>query len=34
MNILTIVFGGIWLYFKSRRDVIDDLKRMRIEDLE
>lgn len=34
MNILTIVFGGIWLYFKSRRDVIDDLKRMSIEDLE
>lgn len=33
-NIPTIVFGGIWLHYKGRRDTLDDLKRMRIEDLE
>lgn len=33
-NIPTVVFGGIWLYYKNRRDFKDDLKRMRIEDLE
>ena len=33
-NIPTIIFGGIWLYFKSRRDTLDDLQRMQIKDLE
>ena len=33
-NIPTVVFGGIWLHYKGRRDVQDDLKKMRIEDLE
>ena len=33
-NILTIVFGGIWLHYKGRRDTMNDLKRMQIEDLE
>lgn len=33
-NIPTVVFGGIWLHYKGRRDTLDDLKRMRIEDLE
>ncbi len=33
-NIPTVVFGGIWLHYKNRRDFQDDLKRMRIEDLE
>lgn len=33
-NIPTVVFGGIWLYYKNRRDFKDDLKRMKIEDLE
>ena len=33
-NIPTVVFGGIWLHYKGRRDVLDDLKRMQIEDLE
>ena len=34
MNIPTAVFGGIWLHYKGRRDTMEDLKRMRIEDLE
>lgn len=34
MNIPTAVFGGIWLHYKGRRDTLEDLKRMRIEDLE
>ena len=34
VNIPTIIFGGIWLYFKSRRDTLDDLQRMQIKDLE
>lgn len=33
-NIPTAVFGGIWLHYKGRKDALDDLKRMRIEDLE
>lgn len=33
-NIPTVVFGGIWLYYKNRRDFRDDLKKMKIEDLE
>lgn len=32
-NIPTAVFGGIWLHYKGRRDTIEDLRRMRIEDL-
>ena len=32
-NIPTVVFGVIWLHYKSRRDTLDDLKRMKIEDL-
>ncbi len=33
-NIPTVVFGGIWLHYKGRRDVREDLKKMKIEDLE
>lgn len=33
-NIPTLVFGGIWLYYKNRSDWKDDLKKMNIEDLE
>jgi len=33
-NIPTAVFSGIWLHYKGRQDMQDDLKRMRIEDLE
>ena len=33
-NILTIIFGGIWLHYKGRKDTLNDLKRMQIEDLE
>lgn len=33
-NIPTVVFGGIWLHYKGRRDTYEDLKKMRIEDLE
>ena len=33
-NIPTVVFGGIWLHYKGRRDTLEDLKRMQIEDLE
>lgn len=33
-NIPTLVFGGIWLHYKGRRDVQEDLKKMKIEDLE
>lgn len=32
-NIPTAVFGGIWLHYKGRRDTLEDLKKMRIEDL-
>ena len=32
-NIPTVVFGGIWLHCKNRRDFQNDLKRMRVEDL-
>ena len=34
MNIPTLIFGGIWLHYKNRKNLRDDLKRMRIEDLE
>ncbi len=33
-NILTIIFGVIWLHYKGRRNTLNDLKRMQIEDLE
>ena len=33
-TIPTVVFGGIWLHYKNRRDFQDDLKKMKIEDLE
>ena len=33
-NIPTVVFGGIWLHYKGGRETYEDLKRMRIEDLE
>lgn len=33
-NIPTVTFGGIWLHYKGRRDTYEDLKKMRIEDLE
>ena len=33
-NIPTVVYGGIWLHYKGRKETLDDLKRMRIEDLE
>ena len=33
-NVPTVVFGGIWLHYKGRRDTYEDLKRMKIEDLE
>ena len=33
LNIPTVVFGGIWLHCKGRRDTVEDLKKMRIEDL-
>lgn len=33
-NIPTIIFGGIWLHYKGRKDTLNDLKRMQIEDLE
>ena len=33
-NIPTALFGGIWLHYKGRQDTYEDLKRMRIEDLE
>lgn len=33
-NVPTAVFGGIWLHYKGRRDTLEDLKRMSIEDLE
>lgn len=32
-NIPTAVFGGIWLHYKGRRDTLEDLKKMQIEDL-
>lgn len=33
-NIPTVVYGGIWLHYKGRRDTLEAVKRMRIEDLE
>lgn len=33
-NIPTVAFGGIWLHYKTRRDVQNDLEKMKIEDLE
>ena len=33
-NIPTVAFGGIWLHYKNRRDFQDDLRKMKIEDLE
>ena len=33
-NIPTVVFVGVWLYYKNRRDFQEDLKKMKIEDLE
>ena len=33
-NIPTVVFGGIWLNSKTRRDLQDELKKMDLRDLE
>lgn len=33
-NIPTVVFGGIWLHYKNRRDFNDEWKKMSIKDLE
>lgn len=33
-NIPTMIFGGIWLHYKGRRDTLDDLRRMQINDLD
>lgn len=33
-NVPTVVFGGIWLHYKGQRDTYENLKKMRIEDLE
>lgn len=33
-NIPTVVFGGVWLHYKGRRDLQADLRKMKIEDLE
>lgn len=33
-NIPTVVFGGVWLHYKGQRDTYENLKKMRIEDLE
>ena len=33
-NIPTAAFGGIWLYYKNRRDFQDGLRKMNIQDLE
>ena len=33
-NVPTVVFGGIWLHYKGRRDLQADLRKMKIEDLE
>ena len=32
-NIPTLIFGGIWLHCKNRRDFQNDLKKMKIQDL-
>lgn len=32
-NIPTVVFGGIWLHYKNRRDFRNEMNKMRIEDL-
>ena len=32
-NIPTVIFGGVWLHYKNRRDFQEDLKKMKIEDL-
>ena len=32
-NIPTAAFGGIWLYYKNRRDFQDGLRKMNIQDL-
>ena len=33
-NVPTVVFGGVWLHYKGRRDLQADLRKMKIEDLE
>lgn len=33
-NIPTAVFGGIWLHYKNRLDFQEDLKKMKLQDLE
>ena len=33
-NVPTLVLGGIWLYYKNRREWKEDLKKMNIQDLE
>ena len=32
-NIPTVVLGGIWLYYRNRRDFHDEMKKMNIQDL-
>ena len=33
-NIPTVVLGGIWLHYKNRRDLREEMKRMDLQDLE
>ena len=33
-NIPTVVLGGIWLHYKTRRDLREEMKRMDLQDLE
>ena len=33
-NVPTLVLGGIWLYYKNRREWKEDMKKMNIQDLE
>ena len=33
-NIPTVIYGGIWLYYKNRRDWKNEVQRMTIQDLE
>ena len=32
--VFTVVFGGIWLHYKNRRDLREEMKRMDLQDLE
>ena len=33
-NIPTVVLGGLWLHYKTRRDLREEMKRMDLQDLE